>query len=194
MAVTGNNFSVTSNLFGCGPDEIPSICGLSNWNLGPTKVGFSYNNSVDGTLVAQVTVDGVPWYQPDFAPIAYMSGSLGVVDITGVGIYKGNFTWSMEYPSVPSTAGNFNSCLQVPPNGECQDLFFKGQGTYTLFVTPNTFPGPGKFQGEALLTFNAPEPSTASLLLMALAGLGFQATRARCAPRYASPRGYQHSG
>jgi hypothetical protein len=129
---------------------------------------FEPNNE----LVVNLTVDGVPWYQAAASPESLTGiGTSQMVDITGPGTYTGSFTFGMSFYGWPNT--NFGYCISAP-GGVCQHLSFKGQGRYTLFVTPSSFV-PGTFQGEEILTFNAPEPSTTSLLLIAFAVLGFQA-------------------
>jgi hypothetical protein len=170
MAIAGNNFSATAE-FGCTSDNSPFVCGLTHLPLGPSEVttGFSEPNN---SLVVNLTVDGVPWFQAGAAP-ASLTGiaTSQMVDITGPGTYTGSFTFGMSFFGWPNT--DFGLCISAP-GGVCQHLLFKGQGTYVLNVTPGGVL-PGTFQGEEILTFNAPEPSTTSLLLIAFALLGFQA-------------------
>ncbi len=168
--IAGNGFSATAHF---GPGEmVPSmISSFVSLPQGPHQVGAAFFSQED--LVTNLTIDGVAWtIGGDGWSDAHV---YQMVDITGPGTYAGDFSFVMRYNGWPTT--NVEGTCPTA----CQLLRFSGQGTYKLDVVYGSAFGaqPGSLQGYDQLTFNAPEPSTASLLLIGFAGLAVLCRRRR---------------
>jgi len=112
-----------------------------------------------------LTVNGVPWGIPAGGSAeAVFFADLGVpfpVEASGFSVpfgFQGSFTGAPE-PFAPGVGCDVLNC---------QTLNFRGGGIVTTFLNGGPFQTVVESQ---TFTFNAPEPSTASLLLIALAGL-----------------------
>jgi hypothetical protein len=134
-----------------------------NLPQGPHQVGAIFFSQE--ALLVNLTIDGVAWTIGNDGYID--AGVSQMVDITGPGTYAGDFTFLMHYNGWPTTIVDGSCPL------DCRLLRFSGQGTYKLDVVYGSAFGapPGSLQGYDKLTFNAPEPSTVSLLMVGFAGL-----------------------
>ncbi len=187
----GNGFSAHAYLaFVGGPCSLegnPLLCGFGP---GPQSLHFGTFYSQDGGIyVDNLTINGVPWFVAGDIGGYAQAGFGHTVNITGVGTYSGDFnSFVLKTYGVPITDGSPQNCDQ------CVLLDFLGQGTWTLEVVPSvpgTCGGPEcpPFQGsQETYTFRASEPSTASLLLIALAGMGLTLRRRRSGERGLAPQ------
>lgn len=169
--------------------DVPTFTIAGNGFSGEVSFGVSFNpldeplisDNTSQTLNMGVTINGVPWTDAPFDPMG--GGAVAFFrwratePINGAGMYLGQFNFFASYSGAPLAEYIANGPLQC--TNICQTLDFNGSGTATLDVTP--FPNiPGVLVTEATLTFKAPEPSTTSLLLIAIAGLAAMSCRRRC--------------
>jgi PEP-CTERM motif len=135
-----------------------------------------------GQLTMSFTLGGVPWTAPD-AGILGGPGHFGsatsftVTNITHPGIYRaGSFGFFGTFAGVPASIG---SC---PPVG-CTTWNFDSRGTaLTVLLDVVAAQDGSLIADQATYIFSAPEPSTASLVLLGFAGLaGFRRYRRQSA-------------
>jgi hypothetical protein len=128
----------------------------------------------ENNLSISVTVGGVPWQPPisEGNETAILQSRVG--PITGAGTYSAPFEFEATFTGVPASLPQPQFC-----NDQCTTWFIGGVGTMVTDVVP--LPGfPNNFYiDKATLTFGAPEPSTASLLLLGFAGLAILGWRRR---------------
>lgn len=145
-----------------------------SFGVGPPGAQFSFQaNTTDGTLSnLSLTLHGVSWEVPsDGSGGAEVIFGTSPVVFSGPGTFYGSFTFSGPFAGLSEGT----SCFQVP----CSVFQFQGGGTVTYDVVPfqnPMFPGALTIS-QATFTFKAPEPSTASLLLLGFAGLGILGLR-----------------
>jgi PEP-CTERM motif len=166
--IAGLGFSSSGDItpIGQGPLDFP---------VGPGSFSFVIdgNTSEFDLSVASLTVHGVPWSYP--AEDLVDAGAFSAFETTAVfgahpGVYHSPFTFLSGYIGGPASLVSPDGCLPT-----CMLLHFFGSGTVTWDLVPDpNFPGQFDIK-QATFTFKAPEPSTASLLLIALGALGFQA-------------------
>jgi hypothetical protein len=131
--------------------------------------GMSFFDSPDNTLSMGLAINGVPWGygEPEgdgFAVADFGAGTLA--PITHAGTYLATFDFDATFSGQPN-AGATVICDATTP---CTAWTFSGSGTGVIDVSdypgqPDTF-----YVTGGTFTFIAPEPSTASLLLI---GFGF---------------------
>lgn len=122
-----------------------------------------------------LTVHGVPWSYPtgtatDGEAIASFQTNSSNLVVSGPGTYLSTFSFFGSLVGAPQSVVSANPTLGCDQIG-CTSIAMEGGGTVTFAVVaaPNI---PGSLEiSKATFTFNASEPSTASLLLIALAGL-----------------------
>jgi len=132
-----------------------------------------------GELTMAFTLGGVPWTAPGADTLEGPGGYGAALDvdprsltnITHPGIYRGFGSLEGFFVGVPASAGT------CPPVG-CTGWVFDTRGTVLVDVM-ETGDGSSLFVDQATWTFKAPEPSTASLLLLGFAGLALLARRRR---------------
>ena len=149
---------------------------------GPFPVGtYSFLLSADtenpNLFDPGASVNGIPWALPTGGTdpgTASAEFSSGTFLITGPGIYKGTFDFSSFFLGVPSSVLSANpaaDCDQLM----CTPLLFSGGGTAEIDVVSDPNFAGSLDISRVTFTFsgssNVPEPSTGSLLLIALAGL-----------------------
>jgi PEP-CTERM motif len=181
FTAAGNGFSESGGLCLSGGGD----CSFSTLGrpLSPGQpFSFSIENGTSGDFYASLTLHGVPWAYPEFTCCngnANASFDGGAGPITGPGTYHGQFSFSGNFYGVPLSELLANPDVGCNVFDYCTNFDFFGGGTVTANVVP--FPYiPGDFEvTQATLTFTAPEPSLASLLLIALAALGTQAALRR---------------
>jgi hypothetical protein len=105
--------------------------------------------------------------------------------VTGPGIYSGAFTFEGALQAAPASNPGAD-CTTVPI--PCPEFAFIGGGVLTIDVVPYPFPPPPGLPAifqikQATFTLEAPEPSTASLLLIAFGGLAVMSRRPRSRER-----------
>jgi len=123
-------------------------------------------------LTVSLSVHGAPWALPPEPEtgVAGVSFTVNTFVLEGPGTYSSTFDFSGEFIGVPLSVFSANpgeDCSKLM----CTRLLFDGGGNVTLDAVPDpNFPGAVDIS-KVTFTFKAPEPSTASLLLIALAGL-----------------------
>jgi hypothetical protein len=141
---------------------------------------FFQGDTENPNLSMSLTVQGVPWSFPVGTGSDGRAGVFFQVDenlvLSGPGTYFSTFIFTASFFGVPLSVLSAHpgaGCLQLM----CTQLFFNGGGSVTLDVVP--YPNlPGSLEiSKATLNFGVPEPSTMSLLLIALAGLALLGRR-----------------
>jgi hypothetical protein len=181
--VTGNQVLADFTL--SGPDV--SASGVVSHGFGSAfqdlKPGDAFSFAFPGyltpydytMLVSSLVVDGTPWTFPQ----ASLAGLTVLVSMTspfeGPGIYNATGTISpLSVFALPGNAGpapyGCDTIIYTPP---CRSIQLvapsEGSGTMTVSSFPDV---PGTYWAEQFtLTYPAPTPDTASLFLIALAGL-----------------------
>ena len=137
--------------------------------------GSFYDASISGTTVDlltqfELTVNGVPWGIPagggasvNFPTTLYVNGASLITQPFG---FEGSFTGAPE-PFAPGLGCDVLNC---------ETLNFRGVGIVTYDVGGASSPTIFGVQQETF-TFTAPEPSIASLLSIAFAGLAVMGRR-----------------
>jgi hypothetical protein len=142
-----------------------SIGGSNLIHLGDTYF-VNANDATSATLRTALTVDGVGYApgDPNFAGGASVYTAATVGPITGAGVYSTEFGFSESFLGAPSGGTCFVGCSRFEIGGSGTavfDVVAQPDTTNLFYITKGTY------------TFTAPEPSTASLLLLGLAALGF---------------------
>jgi len=130
------------------------------------------DGSDQGSLGMSLTINGVPWnYNPDLSGPGGNAGAFmnagTAKPITHAGTYSASFNLLSQFLGQPVAFADVHCTAETP----CTYWNFFGACTDVLYVAdypgqPNSFMiTGGKF------TFRAPEPSTAALLLLGVAGL-----------------------
>ena len=178
IAPTCTDLSITSGSMGgggfvaSGPGFTTMGSGAFSEAIGGTNLihlGDSYfvnaNDATSATLITSLTVDGTRFYpgSPAFAGGAIVSTIATVGPITGAGLYSTGFGFSESFLGSPVQG--------APCFDGCNGFQISGSGTAVFDVVaqpfiPNTF-----YISKLTYTFTAPEPATASLLLLGFAGL-----------------------
>jgi hypothetical protein len=172
-AVAGPGFSTSGVIDYSGFPLNPIDSPFTTGKLGELIFeGDTANPNLDKFSLA---VHGVPWSYPmgtatDGEAIASFQTNSANLLLSGPGTYSSTFSFVGSLVGAPLSVVSANptwGCAQI----ECTSISMEGGGTVTFDVV--AAPGiPGSFEiSKATFTFNAPEPSTASLLLIALAGL-----------------------
>jgi len=123
-----------------------------------------------GNLSMSFTLGGVPWTAPgadtEEGPGNFVAATdISTINITHPGIYHGLGSFEGHFVGVPASVGT------CPPVG-CTGWAFFSRGAVLVDVIDAG--DVGLVVDKATWTFKAPEPSTTSLLLLALGALGFQ--------------------
>jgi len=172
-AVAGAGFSTSGVIdyrgFPTNHIELPFI---------PGKLGeliFEGDTETPNLDMFSLTVHGIPWSYPmgtatDGEAIASFQTNSNNLVVSGPGTYSSTFIFFGSLVGAPESGVSANptwGCAQIG----CTSIFMEGGGTVTFDVVAAANI-PGSFEiSKATFTFNAPKPSTASLLLIALAGL-----------------------
>jgi hypothetical protein len=138
----------------------------------------AFGGSVNQLAQFDLTVKGVPWVIPagGDASVSFFADLGNPAFPPFGGTYSVPFDFQGAFKGAPEPFPAGLGCDML----NCQTLNFRGGGVVTIEVVGPLF-GTDFFQVESeTFTFlNAPEPSTASLLLVALAGLAVMGRRVR---------------
>jgi hypothetical protein len=185
FSVAGTDFSMSGMTNFGGPGGNPFDFPVGNY---PFQFHIADDTSDGGLGFSSLSVRGVPW-SVEFAGgggFLLIDGSAGPFPAPGT--YSGKFTFSTTVVAAPASvvSGNPGAECAPPPEGiVCTELLFSGGGNLTLDVVPYHIPltPPALEIAEATFIFkpsaSAPEPSTASLLLIGFAGLAVIGGRRR---------------
>jgi hypothetical protein len=170
FTVAGPGFSAsgTHRLSPINPLDFPYPPGVNTLHIPGT--------TSDLNLTMDLTVRGVPFGLPP-GPDGGEAQSIfhgAPVVLSGPGTFFGTFTYFGSFIGVPLSVISANpgkTCRQLI----CSSFLIDGGGAVTYDVVP--FPQvPGALEiSTATFSFQAPEPSTTSLLLVAFAGLAIEA-------------------
>jgi len=121
------------------------------------------------------TLGGVPWTAPgadtEAGPGNFVAAAdVSTISITHPGIYHGLGSFEGHFVGVPAS-------VETCPTEGCTGWAFFSRGTVLVDVIDAG--DAGLVVDRATWTFKAPEPSTASLLLIGFAGLALLACRRR---------------
>ena len=151
---------------------------------------------VRGTLGMSVTVGGVPWSNGPtdaFSSLCNLASASGRTNrpVTGPGIYSGTFDFFASFTGAPASefSAHPGVACGFPPSGiTCTQLGFSGGGIGTFDMVGSGCGNPdGPFNCRVeggIFTFQTPEPSTTSLLLVAFAGLAIAGGRRKFLARW----------
>jgi hypothetical protein len=173
--VAGPDFSASGDIVGPGdnPFDLP-IPPIS----GPSMIS---GDTAAGDLSMLLTVRGVPWSYPvGTTADGGATAQFLIPDLllTHPGIFSFPFDFGGSFRGRPTSV--------APPGVGCDVIMcttmdFSGGGMVTLDVVASTSV-PGSFQvTQATYTFEAPTPSTVSLMLLGLAALGSHLWARTCA-------------
>ena len=185
MTLTPDNANFTA----AGPD-FSTAGGFDSRSFPPAPIGIdfpiAFGDSFEvlfdaGTAGAlrsmSLTVGGVPWAippGPDGGSAFVFVESQPSSPITGPGPYSAPFVFGAAFFGEPIGEGNGN----CPMISGCPLWVLAGHGTMELNVVPYPSGSPDTFEPvSATFTFNAPEPSSTSLLLIGFAGLAVLSRR-----------------
>ena len=142
------------------------------------EVLFGANS--DGALRGMsLIVAGVPWGippGPEGGSAIVLVEAQPTAAITGQGTYSVPFVFDAAFFGAPAALiGGNGNCPMVTG---CTLWELEGQGTMVLDVEPYPSGSPNTFEPvSATFTFNTPEPSTTSLLVIGFAGLAVLSRR-----------------
>jgi hypothetical protein len=176
-SAAGSGFSTSGVIDfqgGVPQNPVPGLFGPGNIG-GLIFYGDLENPNLDNFAF---TLHGVAWA----APTNVVDGGNAIAEfqlapnlfVSGPGSYSSTFTFFGSLIGAPESLVSANptaGCDQLA----CMTFVIQGSGSAMVDVVPA--PGvPGSLEiSEVTMTFAAPEPSTASLLLLAVGALGFQA-------------------
>lgn len=172
-AVAGPGFSTSGVIDYTGFPSNPIDSPFTPGSLGELIFeGDTQNPNLD---MFSLTVHGVPWSYPmgtatDGEALASFQTNSSNLLVSGPGTYSSTFTFFGSLVGAPESVVSANPTLGCAQIG-CTSISMQGGGivTFDVVAVPNI---PGSLEiSKATFTFNAPEPSTASLLVIALAGL-----------------------
>lgn len=184
-AVSGPGFSTSGVIDYSGVPSNPLDFPFTPGRLGELIFeGDTENPNLD---MFSLTVHGVPWSYPmgtgtDGEALASFQTNSSNLLVAAPGTYVSTFTFFGSLVGAPASVVSANPTLGCAQIG-CTFISMEGGGTVTFDVVaaPNIA---GSLEiSKATLTFNAPEPSTGSLLLIALAGLAVLSRGAKSGAR-----------
>jgi hypothetical protein len=176
-SAAGSGFSTSGVIdfqSGIPQNPVPGLFGPGNIG-GLIFYGDLQNPNLDNFAFA---LHGVAWA----APTDVVDGGNAIAEfqlapdllVAGPGNYSSTFTFSGSFTGAPASLVSANptaGCDQLA----CRTFVINGSGSAMVAVIPA--PGfPGSFEiSKVTMTFAAAEPSTASLLLLAVGAFGLQA-------------------
>jgi hypothetical protein len=170
----GKGFSASGELTDWGNQQSP-------FTVTFLQLGSTYDASIGGSTGAgdsitqfELTVNGVPWGIPAGGDASVFFSATLPVTLSFSGTRP--FSFEGSFTGVPEPFNTSLGCDVL----NCKTLNFSGGGIVTFDLSP--YNGSSQFFVLNSETFNfgvVPEPSTASLLLIAFAGLAVMGRRRR---------------